>query len=126
MTKFQRGDVFLVDVPKMDKFPKGSPRPSYVLQGKHHFVMLHGSDEFSVPPRSVLAMPITSLENALAKGQRIAPSYVELDKQRHPFLDHDSYISTHQTMPLSRLWLHTPTGKIHPDKMFEVVPLSIE
>ncbi|MFB5678823.1 hypothetical protein [Paenibacillus terreus] len=117
MPEFERGDVFSAYVPPL-KDSVESPRPSYILEGYHKFVMMHDSSDRDLPGKSVVALPITSLDSL---RNRVIPSYVDLDKARHPFLDHDSYISTHQPIPLSRHWLgEVPVGKIHPDKMLEV------
>lgn len=122
MPSFQRGDVFNAYVPKIpsSQFPQQSPPPSYILEGLHKFVVLHDSNDREMPSKSVVAVPITSIKTSVARDQ-IRPSYVPLDKARHSFLDHDSYISTHQPMPLSRNWLsEKPLGKIDPVKMTEV------
>ncbi|MFM9280899.1 type II toxin-antitoxin system PemK/MazF family toxin [Paenibacillus jiagnxiensis] len=117
MPEFERGDVFGAYVPPI-KDSIESPRPSYILEGYHKFVMMHDSSDRDLPGKSVVAIPITSLDKGTS---RVPPSYVELDKDRHPFLNHDSYISTHQPISLSRQWLgEVSAGKIHPDKMLEV------
>ncbi|MGM1023153.1 MAG: type II toxin-antitoxin system PemK/MazF family toxin [Bacillota bacterium] len=119
MKEFKRGDVFNVYVPEM-KGSVQSPPPSFVLHGNHSFVVLSDSNDRALPPKSIMAIPITSADTAVNSG-KMKPSYVPIDKSTHPFLDHDSYISTHQAMPLSRHWLgEVPIGKIDPSKMVEV------
>lgn len=116
---FKRGDVFNAYVPKLKESPR-SPLPSYILEGSHNFVVLSDSNDPTLPRKSVMVAPITSLNTAVNRNN-VKPSYVPLEKNTHPFLDHDSYISTHQSFPISRNWLgEVPVGKIEPEKMSEV------
>lgn len=114
---FERGDVFECFVPKMSGFTSKAPRPSLILEGKHNVVMLHNSDDRSLPPRSALVAPITSATSAVKKGN-LTDSYVKIEKFNYPFLVHDSYISTHQVFPINRSWISVvPVGKINPEDM---------
>lgn len=78
--------------------------------------MLHDSNDPDIPSRVVVAAPITTARSF--QGRTIPDSFVPIDKQRHKFLAYDSYISTHQVMPLNREWLNdTPAGRLRPAKM---------
>ena len=126
MTEFFRGQVFNGNIPEFKYNENITPRPGFVLQGKHRLIMLHDHDFSGIDIRQALVVPITSAKAEVGRAQRegrsVIASYVEIDKLRHPFLDDDSYISVGQIMPINRKWLieEQPIGEVESDKMAEV------
>jgi len=122
---FKRGFIIKGAIPPQDARPNTpTPPPSFVLHGEHYLVMLHDSDNADVDPRTVLVVPITSAEGeqrrAHREGRSIFSSYIPLAAADYPFLDHDSYVSTSQIMPINRNWLINYVDQIHEDKMAEI------
>ncbi|PZM63718.1 type II toxin-antitoxin system PemK/MazF family toxin [Paenibacillus dendritiformis] len=123
--EFQRGQVFEGQFPDLKYDEVLTPRPSFVLVGKHKFIMMNDHKNPDINPNLVMAIPITSARAEVAKAQKegrsILASYVPLSKEDHPFLDHDSYASLTQMVPMSRKWFYDdPLGKIKEEKMLEI------
>lgn len=121
---FKRGQVFEGNIPELIH-TEVTPPPGFILYGKHKLVVLHNSDSQNIDSRVVIVAPITSakaeVRRAQREGRHILASYVPLSAADHPFLDHDSYISTAQVMPINREWLHAdPVGKIDDVKLWEI------
>ncbi|EJW13784.1 PemK-like protein [Paenibacillus alvei] len=122
---FKRGQVYEGNFPELKYHDVLTPRPGYVLHGKHKFVMLQSHDYQGVNPHSVLVLPITSAKAEVAKahkeGRSVRASYVLLLKEDYPFLDHDSYVSTDQPVAMNRKWFYPDlVGELKEEKMFEV------
>lgn len=113
---FKRGDIYYAYVPPVEHSNE-SPPPSYIIQGRRMFVLLHDYHSPDVPSKSVLAAPIT---RAKSMDQKLLPdSFVQLSKKDYPCLKYDSYIATHQVMPLSRHWLaEVASGRLTYDDQF--------
>lgn len=108
MHTFQRGYIIHAHVPKAIH-TADTPPPSFFLYGEHDFIMLHDSDFEDIDPRMALAVPITSataeVKKAIKENRDLLASYIFLNQEEYSFLDHDSYISTSQIMPINRSWL---------------------
>lgn len=97
LTFFERGFVFEGNIPK-SIHTSLTPEPGFFLHGQHKLITLHDSDFPDIDKRMALVVPITSAKSEVQKAQRekrnILASYVPIGSKEHPFLDHDSYVST--------------------------------
>jgi mRNA-degrading endonuclease toxin of MazEF toxin-antitoxin module len=123
MENFKRGYVSWAEVPK-SQHTVSTPEPGFVLHGRHMVVTLHDQGHPDLKPGSVIVVPITSataeVKKALKENRNIIPSYVQISKNEHPFLDQDSYISTGQIMALNQEWLDQYIGSLSNGCMEEV------
>ncbi|MGX4583048.1 type II toxin-antitoxin system PemK/MazF family toxin [Paenibacillus chitinolyticus] len=108
---FKRGDIFYVNIPKLDY--KHLPRPSFILEGKHMYVVLHDSDHCGYSQNQVVVAPISEAKSAKLSG-KILPSHIPLKKDSYEFITKDCYICTHQPIPINRAWLlgKSPKGNL--------------
>ncbi|MNW40627.1 PemK-like protein [compost metagenome] len=108
---FKRGDIFYVNIPKLDY--KHLTRPSFILEGKHMYVVLHDSDHCGYSQNQVVVAPISESKSAKLSG-KILPSHIPLKKDSYDFITKDCYICTHQPIPINRAWLlgKSPKGSL--------------
>jgi hypothetical protein len=106
--QFKRGDIFYVNIPKLDY--KHLPRPSFILEGKHMYVVLHDSDHCGYSQNQVVVVPISEVKSAKSSGN-ILPSHIPLKKDSYDFIKKDCYICTHQPIPINRAWLLGKSSK---------------
>ena len=75
---------------------------------------MHDADNVNYDSRQVLIAPIFNELELLNSGDSLLISHIPIKASDYGFLGEDSYISTHQIMPINRSWLRTPsTGEIN-------------
>ncbi|WP_411345358.1 type II toxin-antitoxin system PemK/MazF family toxin [Paenibacillus sp. WLX1005] len=120
---FQRGWVIKAHFPET-KESIDTPKPSFIMKGLHFAIVLHDHDFEDVDSRSVLVVPITTAKAEANRAQKenrsVMGSLVRITQEKHPFLDHDSYVSTGQVVTLNREWLDSYKGEMDPDTMLQV------
>lgn len=116
---FKRGDVFYSQMPQQIFNLKTQP-PSYTLNDEHMVVVLHDSNDVNYDPSQVLIVPITSASSAV-KNDKLLPTHISVSPENFSFIKKESYISTHQIMPINREWLDKRTkGSVGNSKMLEI------
>jgi mRNA-degrading endonuclease toxin of MazEF toxin-antitoxin module len=115
---FRRGDVFWCNFPPHD-LSSGVPLPDYSIRGKHMGICLTDAKDPRLPQEQVLVVPISTAQSAAEKGI-LKPTHIPLEKSQNPFLDHDSYALTFQTVPYNRHWLTQSVGRLSPQSMDKV------
>ena len=123
LSNFKRGWVIKAHFPET-KESSTTPHPSFIMKGLHFAVVLHDHDFAEVDPRTVLVVPITTAKAEADRAQKekrsVIGSLVKITRDKHPFLDHDSYVSTGQVVTINRQWLESYKGDMDPDVMLLV------
>ena len=115
---FKRGDVFYSRMPKQI-FDENVQPPAYTLFGEHMVVVLYDSDDKNFDLSQVLIVPITSATATVRSGN-LLPTHIELLPVEFSFIKKQSYVSTHQIMPINREWLDLSSKGDISAKMLEI------
>ncbi len=104
MPGFKRGQVFKSIMPET-KFTKRITPPTPLIGGERFVVVLHDSDSLHYNDRQVLVVPIVSQKEIIDKGNHILLTHIPINKTDYAFIEEDSFVCTHQVMPINRDWL---------------------
>jgi hypothetical protein len=112
MGNFIRGQVFNANLPET-KFTRKINPPSPIPNGERYVVVLHDANNTNYDPRQVLIAPIFKESEIAISSVPLLISHIQMKVSEYDFLGEDSYISTHQIMPINRGWFNVhPVGKI--------------